>query len=647
MGLRDLFFSITARDKTGAAFSSVNKKLRETGGHAATASERIDRTGAAMRRAGAAGSVASAGIVALFRDSIGLYDEQARAEAKIAQAIRATGGAAGFTAEELAKQAQALQGVTRFGDERILNEVTAQLLTFKDIAGDSFTRAQTAALDLATVLDGDLQSASIMLGKALNDPAVGLSAMSRAGVTFTKDQQEVIKALAETGNIAEAQRLILDEIASAYGGQATAARTAGAGILDAWSNTWGDVKEVVGKNLLELLPPVIAVLERITGAFRDLEPGTQKTIVVMGALAVAVPPVTLALGLLASAAAAISAPVALTVAGIVGLTSAVVAFWPEIKAATEWVGEKFAAALQWASDAMSFMEDQSRALDAAIVNGLAAAMTVGAAKVQMIHDVFRDAFGAIPQIVGDVVNKVGEWINGKLNAILDNLGQKVEWVEGKFFWLYDKVVGNSWVPDMIEEIGKHFGYLQGNMVKPTDDATSKVSGSFEGLAGDVGSKIGDLASSGTLKWKTFMGSLLDVGKNYADRIVSDVFGKIGDGLTQSMSGLGGSGAGGSFLNSLGSSLFSGLGSAFSGLIPGLDQGGSLTVGGRAGVDRNFASVRLSQGEKVKVTRANSRDTSAAPVTVNIYAQDVNSFKASRAQVGQQIGRAVAAGQRGM
>lgn len=647
MGIRDLFFSITARDKTGNAFAAVNKKLRETGGHAATASERIDRTGAAMRRAGAAGSVASAGIVALFRDSIGLYDEQARAEAKVATAIRTTGGAAGFTAAELGKQAQALQAVTRFGDERILNEVTAQLLTFGNIAGDTFTRAQTQALNLATTIDGDLQSASIMLGKALDDPIRGLSAMSRAGVTFSDAQSEVIKSLAETGNIAEAQKLILDEIASKYGDQATAARTAGAGILDAWSNTWSDLKEIAGSAFVDVLRVIVPPLESMVAAFKTLDPQTQKTVFLMGALAVAIPPVTLALGLMVSAVAAISAPVALTVAGIVGLTSAVVAFWPEIKAATEWVGEKFAAALQWASDAMSFMEEQSRALDAAIVNGLSVAMQLAGEKVQWLADLHVKSFHQIKEVVIATVGVVGEWIEGKFNAILDSLGQKVEWVEGKFFWLYDKVVGNSWVPDLIEEIGKHFGYLQGNMVKPTDDATGAVNASFEDLAGGVGSKIGDLASAGTLTWKSFMGSMLDIGKNYADRIVSDVFGKIGDGLTQSMSGLTGSGVGGSFLNSLGSSVFSGLGSAFSGLIPGLDQGGTMTVGGRAGVDRNLAAVRLSQGESVKVTRANSPGGSAAPVTVNIYARDPESFRASRAQIGQQIGRAVAAGQRGM
>lgn len=643
MGIRDLFFSITALDKTGNAFAAVNKKLRETGGHAATASERIDRTGAAMRRAGAAGSVASAGIVALFRGSIGLYDEQARAEAKVAQAIRSTGGAAGFTAEELRKQASALQSVTRFGDERILNDVTAQILTFKNIAGDSFARAQTAALDLSTVLDGDLQSASIMLGKALNDPVRGLSALSRAGATFSDEQQDIIKGLAKTGDIAEAQRLILDEIASAYGGQAEAARTAGAGILDAWSNAWGDVKEIVGKNLLEILPPVVETLKTITDAFKNLEPGAQKAITVLGLVAVSIPPVSLALGGLMLALAPISGTALLVAAGVAAVTTAVVTFWPEIKATVGWLKNT------WSE--MTLLEKTFAPVSIA-VRGLWEAFTIIfpeiAGKVKEVYTTFKDFFGAIPKIVSDVVTKVGEWINVKFNAILDNLGKKVEWVEGKFFWLYDKVVGNSWVPDLIEEIGKHFGYLQGNMVKPTDDATGSVNDSFKGLMNDVGSSISSLASSGTLTWKSFMGSLLDIGKSYSDQIVSNVFGQMANGLSQSLGGLsGGGGGGGGLLGGLGSSLLGGLGSVVSGLIPGLDQGGTLTVGGRAGVDRNFASVRLSQGEQVKVTRAHSACGSSdrAPVNVYIQTQDVHSFKASRAQVGQQIGAAVAAGQR--
>jgi len=329
MGIKDLFFKITARDQTGNAFSSVNRRLRETDGLGATVGQRIDRAGQKMVRFGAAGSLASGAVVLAFRDVLGLYDEQERAEAKVAQAVRATGGAAGFTADQLYNQASALQKLTRFGDEAILNGVTAQLLTFKEITGDVFEGAQTAALDLATVLDGDLQSASIMLGKALNDPVKGLSAMSRAGITFSDAQAEVIKNLAKTGDIAGAQRLILEEIASAYGGQAKAAREAGLGILDAWRNTWGDVKEVVGGVIIEILPPIIEMLESVTGWFQSLTPEGQKTVVMLGLLAVAIPPVTAAIGFMAIAVNALMGPLGLAVLAIAGLTAAAALLWPE------------------------------------------------------------------------------------------------------------------------------------------------------------------------------------------------------------------------------------------------------------------------------------------------------------------------------
>lgn len=621
MGLKDLFFSITARDKTGSAFSSVNKKLRETGAAAATASERIDRVGQRMRKAGAAGSVASVGIAALFRDSIGLYDEQARAEAKVAQAIKATGGAAGFTAEELKRQASALQGITRFGDERILNDVTAQLLTFKEISGDTFTRAQTAALDLATTLDGDLKSASIMLGKALNDPAKGLSAMSRAGVTFTETQQEVIKGLAKSGQIAQAQKLILDEIASAYGGQAEAARKAGTGILEAWSNTWGDLKEIVGGALLDVLRVIVPPLESAVQAFQGLPAPLQKGIVYFGALAVALPPVIAALGLVAAGVAAIGAPVSLAIAGVAALTAAFVALWPEIRAGIDWIGTKFTAAWTAAGNGLVWLGE----------------------KADGLQRTFLSVFTAIPQFVIGAIQKIAEWVEGKFFAIMDGLGAKVEWVEGKFAWLYDRVVGNSWVPDMIEEIGKEFTKLSGLMVKPTDDASGKVSGTFESLGQDVGSQLADLAASGKASWSGLWSSMLDIGSNYASRIVSNVFGKLADGLSKSL-GTAGSGTGGGFLASFGSSFLSGIGSALSG-APGFATGGEFTVGGRAGIDRNFAAVRLSDGERVKVLRRG--DTGGdRPINVYIQTSDPSSFAASRVQIAGQLRSALATAQRG-
>lgn len=201
-----------------------------------------------------------AGIKSFIDSSIEAFREQEKAVAQVKAGIEATGGAAGLSLQQLKNEATALQRETLFGDEEILKNATAQLLTFTNITGENFKRTQAAALDLATRLDGDLKSASIQLGKALNDPVANLSALSRSGIQFSKEQKEVIKDLTETGRLAEAQTIILDELNKQYGGSAVAAANADAGFTQL-ANSFGDVKEIVGQVIVEGLRPLIRQLK--------------------------------------------------------------------------------------------------------------------------------------------------------------------------------------------------------------------------------------------------------------------------------------------------------------------------------------------------------------------------------------------------
>ena len=104
--------------------------------------------------------------------SVNAFREQAKAVAQVEAGLKSTQNQVGFTSKELQQMATDLQNKTLFGDEVILKDATAQLLTFTNISGQNFARTQQAALDLATRLDGDLKGASIQLGKALNDPCL-------------------------------------------------------------------------------------------------------------------------------------------------------------------------------------------------------------------------------------------------------------------------------------------------------------------------------------------------------------------------------------------------------------------------------------------------------------------------------------------
>lgn len=298
----------------------------------------IAKMGKKLQNVGAALTVGvTAPLTAFGVASLKNWDKQVQAIAQVEAGLKATGNAVGFTSEQLQSMASDLQGTTLFGDEDILKNATAQLLTFTNIANNQFARTQQAALDLSTRLDGDLKSASIQLGKALNDPIANLSALSRSGIQFSDSQKATIKSLAETNRLADAQTLILDELEKQYGGSAAAAAKAGLGPLKQLSNAFGDVQESIGAILGEALLPLVDGLRGLVGRFQELSPETKKIIVVIGGVAAAIGPLLVVLGTLMTtvipglttafaglSAAMLANPVGIIVTGVVALSAALV-----------------------------------------------------------------------------------------------------------------------------------------------------------------------------------------------------------------------------------------------------------------------------------------------------------------------------------
>lgn len=185
---------------------------------------------------------------AFFKAVIANTIESENALAQLNATIESTGGAAGVTSEEMVAMAQGLQAVTTYGDDAIIS-MQSQLLTFTKIGKDVVPTATEAILDLATKMGGDLKGAAVQVGKALNDPVAGISALSKVGVSFTEDQKAVIKSLVDTGNVAGAQKIILAELAVEFGGSARAARDTFGGALTSLQNSLGDLLEGGGGNL--------------------------------------------------------------------------------------------------------------------------------------------------------------------------------------------------------------------------------------------------------------------------------------------------------------------------------------------------------------------------------------------------------------
>lgn len=204
------------------------------------------------------------GIITVGKDIAGAALEAEQAQAQLNAVLASTGGAAGMTADELNQLAEAYASLTMFDDEAIVGAESV-LLTFTQIGEDVFPTALEAILDVSQALGQDLQTSAIQIGKALNDPIEGMGALKRVGVSFTEDQENLIKSLVESGNVMEAQKIILAELQKEFGGSAEAAGETMAGQLAILNNEFGNLKEELGTAFLP-------VFKDLVGIAKDLMP---------------------------------------------------------------------------------------------------------------------------------------------------------------------------------------------------------------------------------------------------------------------------------------------------------------------------------------------------------------------------------------
>lgn len=257
--------------------------------------------GVATQVAAAAGAFLSitAGYGKIIRETIAFENEQAQ----LAAALKSTGEAAGFNQKQLNDMAAQMASLSTFSGGE-LNQAQTNLLTFTGIVGEQFPRALQAAVDMAERTGVSVASASETIGRALDIPSQGLTALSRQGFRFTKEQKALAEELERTGRTAEAQGIILEALEESYGGAAEAARNTLGGALTALQNEIGSL--MTAENGTQAL----------TSAINDMT-------------------ATLADPEVKQAFSAI-------VGGVVGLTEAIARGMPEFVRFTQWVGEELA-----------------------------------------------------------------------------------------------------------------------------------------------------------------------------------------------------------------------------------------------------------------------------------------------------------------
>lgn len=209
-----------------------------------------------------------------LKDTISEARESIRVGNITAAVIKSTGGAAKITAANVGNLATAISNVTGTDDELIQSGENI-LLTFTRIrnetgrGNDIFDKATVAATNLAAAMNNGavtadgLKTASIQVGKALNDPLKGMTALQKVGVTFSDQQKKQIAAFVKSGNIMGAQKVILAELGKEFGGVAAAAADPAQKMQVAWAN----LKEYIGLQLIpiinKLLPQFQALIPKI------------------------------------------------------------------------------------------------------------------------------------------------------------------------------------------------------------------------------------------------------------------------------------------------------------------------------------------------------------------------------------------------
>lgn len=246
---------ITAEDRASAA-------LKNFGNNASSMGQKIRK---GLKLAAIATAAAGAAAIAFGVSSVKSYQESENALTQLRVALKATKGVAKVSEKSMVAFANSMQKVTKFSDEEILSAEALQL-TFKAIGKDIFPRVTKAAMDMSEFLGKDLNSTMTQLGKAMQDPVKGATALSKQGSLAKTELQHLRDMAASGSSVFEQQTYILEALEGQYKGAAEAAGLTFAGKLKILGNQFDEIKESIGKVIVDALLPFMAKLSEFVAS---------------------------------------------------------------------------------------------------------------------------------------------------------------------------------------------------------------------------------------------------------------------------------------------------------------------------------------------------------------------------------------------
>jgi Skp family chaperone for outer membrane proteins len=255
-GVKDSLSGVSEEStKTKTKIKEVKNALTETGSASGDLKKGLsdvlkEFTGLSLSSLSLAGGVLAVGMA--LKSVVTQAMEAQRVDATLQAVIKATGQAAGYTADQINDMSVAWMRQTGIDDE-VIKSASTVLLTFRAIGRDVFPQAMEAAMNMSAVMGQDLQSSIVQVGKALQEPIEGVSALRRVGVQLTDEQEKLIKSFMEVGDLASAQKIILQELSLEFGGAAKAAGETFAGSLNKLKGEFNNLAEEIGGHLIPVL----------------------------------------------------------------------------------------------------------------------------------------------------------------------------------------------------------------------------------------------------------------------------------------------------------------------------------------------------------------------------------------------------------
>ncbi|MDF2860327.1 MAG: hypothetical protein K0S02_599 [Achromobacter mucicolens] len=213
------------------ASRAAQKNFKEIERQAQSAADGVNKAFAGLL----SGALFGVGVGTVFSKFVEETKNAQNEQAQLAAVLKSTGEAAGFSLEQLNKMATGFSNASVFSEGEI-NQAQTRLLSYTGVVGEEFPRAMQAVIDMSARMGVSVEQSAETIGKALDVPSQGLTALSKQGFRFTEEQKKLVEQLEKAGKTAEAQGIILSALESSYGGAAQAARNTLGGALQGLQN---------------------------------------------------------------------------------------------------------------------------------------------------------------------------------------------------------------------------------------------------------------------------------------------------------------------------------------------------------------------------------------------------------------------------